>query len=252
MKKIDKKVKSKQKPKTKTVMKQKQKQNQSVVINISQNKAKTRTPGLGSNGTKLISKANIPRTVKPSYLQSITTYPIFREETAQMPLYRNPEPKKEESVFVDKTTLRTEVPEHDVFKLRSQTSLPTVNNIDIPVAVKSPGNNVSKLISGANLPVAVKTPGNNVSKLISGANLPVAVKTPVKKTESQMIEEYDNLYENVVAKQLDFSSKNLVKPKYPRGMRPPLTQEEIQRKKDELNQKRRTEYAIKKREKSLQ
>jgi hypothetical protein len=201
MKKIDKKVKSKQKSKTKTVMKQKQKQNQSVVINISQNKAKTRTSALGSNGTKLISKANIPRTVKPSYLQSITTYPIFREETAQMPLYRNPEPKKEESVFVDKTTLRTEVPEHDVFKLRSQTSLPVVNNIDIPV---------------------------------------VAVKTPVKKTESQMIEEYDNLYENVV------------KPKYPRGMRPPLTQEEIQRKKDELNQKRRTEYAIKKREKSLQ
>jgi hypothetical protein len=211
MKKIDKKVKSKLKPKTKTVMKQKQKQNQSVVINISQNKAKTRTPA--------------PRTVKPSYLQSITTYPIFREETAQMPLYRNPEPKKEESVFVDKTTLRTEVP--------------TVNNIDIPVAVKTPGNNVSKLISGANLPVAVKTPGNNVSKLISGANLPVAVKTPVKKTESQMIEEYDNLYENVV------------KPKYPRSMRPPLTPEEIQRKKYELNLKRRTEYAIKKKDKSV-
>jgi hypothetical protein len=198
MKKIDKKVKSKQKPKTKTVMKQKQKQNQSVVINISQNKAKTRT--------------SIPRTVKPSYLQSITTYPIFREETAHIPLYRNPEPKKEESVFVDKTTLRTEVP--------------TVNNIDIPVIVKTPGHNVSKLISGANL--------------------------PVKKTESQMIAEYDNLYENVVPKPLDFSVEKLVKPKYPRGMGPPLTQEEIKRKKDELNQKRRTEYAIKKREKSLQ
>jgi hypothetical protein len=192
MKKIDKKVKSKLKPKTKTVMKQKQKQNQSVVINISQNKAKTRT--------------SAPKTVKPSYLQSITTYPIFREETAQMPLYRNPEPKKEESVFVDKTTLRTELPEHDVFKLRSQTSLPVVNNIDIPIVVKTPV---------------------------------VAVKTPVKRTESQMIEEYDNLYENVV------------KPKYPRGMRPPLTQEEIQRKKDELNLKRRTEYAIKKKEKSV-
>ena len=192
MKKIDKKVKSKQKPKTKTVMKQKQKQNQSVVINISQNKAKTRT--------------STPKTVKPSYLQSITTYPIFREETTNLPLYRNPEPKKEESVFIDKTTLRTELPElgsnrtklisdanlHDVFKMRSQTSLPTVNNIDI-------------------------------------------VNTPVKKTESQMLNEYDNLY----------------KPKYPRGMGPPLTQEEIKRKKDELNQKRRTEYAIKKREKSV-
>ena len=99
MKKSDKKVKSKQKPKAKTVIKQKQKQkqNQSVVINISQNKAKTRP--------------SAPRTVKPSYFQSITTYPIFREESSQLPLYRQQPDIKEESVFVDKTSLRTEIPE---------------------------------------------------------------------------------------------------------------------------------------------
>ena len=200
MKKIDKKVKSKQKPKTKTVMKQKQKQNQSVVINISQNKAKTRT--------------SAPKTVKPSYLQSITTYPIFREETAQMPLYRNPEPKKEESVFIDKTTLRTELPV-------------------------------------LNIPVAVKTPVKKTESQMNAANTKTFFDKKQLDFSSKNLEEYDNLYENIVAKPLDFSSKNLVKPKYPKGMGPPLTQEEIKRKKDELNQKRRTEYAIKKREKSV-
>lgn len=188
MKKIDKKVKSKQKPKTKTVMKQKQKQNQSVVINISQNKAKTRT--------------SAPKTVKPSYLQSITTYPIFREETAQMPLYRNPEPKKEESVFIDKTTLRTELPV-------------------------------------LNIPVAVKTPVKKTESQMNAANTKTFFDKKQLDFSSKNLEEYDNLYENIV------------KPKYPKGMGPPLTQEEIKRKKDELNQKRRTEYAIKKREKSV-
>ena len=98
MKKKD--TKPKSKPKTKnpnTKLKQKQKQNQSVVINIKNVSGKT--------ASKKSSSAS-----KPSYLQTITTYPIFREAPYE-PLYNNTQPIKETTApFIDKSTIRTETP----------------------------------------------------------------------------------------------------------------------------------------------
>lgn len=82
----------KTKPKTAGVLRQKQKQRQSVVININTNKAR----GGG--------RARAQPNTKPSYLQTITTYPIFREASYE-PLYRNTEPVREITApFIDKTT----------------------------------------------------------------------------------------------------------------------------------------------------
>jgi hypothetical protein len=71
--------------------KQKQKQKQSVIININTNKIRNRS--------------RVTPNIKPSYLQTITTYPIFREASYQ-PLYNNSEPIREVSApFIDKSSI---------------------------------------------------------------------------------------------------------------------------------------------------
>jgi hypothetical protein len=106
---LGKKVSSKGNPKSRTSngkvslrqrssfgQKQKQKQKQSVIININTNKIRNRS--------KQSSFGRVTPNIKPSYLQTITTYPIFREAPYE-PLYRNSEPIREITApFIDKTT----------------------------------------------------------------------------------------------------------------------------------------------------
>ena len=81
-------LRQKQKQKPKVSLRQKQKQ--SVIVNITTNQVRSR--------------ARAQPSIKPSYLQTITTYPIFREAPYE-PLYRNTEPIKEVTApFIDKTT----------------------------------------------------------------------------------------------------------------------------------------------------
>jgi hypothetical protein len=211
MKKGEKKTKTK--TKLKKVTKQKQSQRQNVVVNIltSKTKARTRTH-------VPVDTSTTTRTVGPkpsSFLQTITTYPIFREALPQEPLYRNPESKPVANPlgFIDKTSIKTEqvIPE-----VSSETNLQMNSEVN--------------------------TPAKNTPRSIA----------PLKKTPSRLIEEYDNLYTpskffgekpSGVATPLPYN------PRIPIARAQPLTPAEIQRKKDELNQKRRLAYAIKKNEK---
>jgi hypothetical protein len=215
MKKGEKKTKTK--TKLKKVTKQKQSQRQNVVVNILTSKTKARTT---------------TRTVGPkpsSFLQTITTYPIFREALPQEPLHRNPESKPVANPlgFIDKTSIKTEqvIPE-----VSSETNLQMNSEVN--------------------------TPAKNTPRSIA----------PLKKTPSRLIEEYDNLYTpskffgekpSGVATPLPYNPGHNVSklisganlPRIPIARAQPLTPAEIQRKKDELNQKRRLAYAIKKNEK---
>jgi hypothetical protein len=201
MKKGEKKTKTK--TKLKKVTKQKQSQRQSVVVNISTSKTKARTTKRTVVAKQLdFSSKNLGP--KPSsFLQTITTYPIFREALQQEPLYRNPESKPVANPlgFIDKTSIKTEPVIPDV---SSETNL--------------------QMNSEAN------TPAKNTPRSVA----------PLKKTPSRLIEEYDNLY---TPSPLPYN------PRIPIARAQPLSPAEIQRKKDELNQKRRLAYAIKKNEK---
>ena len=77
---------------------QSQRQSQSVIVNVNTTKPRRKstrtTPGIKT----------------PNYLDTITTFPIFREAPPQISMYSNPEPTETPYKLVDKTTLNTTLP----------------------------------------------------------------------------------------------------------------------------------------------